>query len=118
MTCEEVIAPGILGEIGLLPGHVHLLTALKPGVLTVVHDRKRTHRAVSTGFVEIEDDTVTILTDACEEAAAIDVARAKRALSEAEAALQDLSPWEPKATEERRRAERARARLETVARVK
>ena len=54
MECDEVIAPGAEGEVGLLPGHVPLITALSPGVLTVYKGGHQRFFAVGTGFAEIE----------------------------------------------------------------
>ncbi len=114
--CDEVVAPGVNGEIGLLAGHVPLITALKSGVLTVVEGSKKRYFAVAPGFAEIEGDTVTILTDACEAAEDVDVERAKRALLDAEAKLGDLGSEDPGHHAAVRRLERARARIDAVAR--
>lgn len=116
VECTEVVAPGVRGELGLLPGHVPLITALAPGVLTVFQGAKKTYYAVSTGYAEIEKDVVTILTDSCEEAAKIDQDRAKKALAEAESKLQTIGPDDPTYAENLRRQARARARLDALAR--
>lgn len=116
MECDEVIVPGVNGELGLLPGHIPLVTALKPGVLTLLRGGKRVYYAVSTGFAEIAEDQVTILTDSSEESAALDVARARKALSEAEEKLKALGPDDDAYGEQRRRADRAAARLDAAAR--
>src|SRR5256885_17224126 len=84
IEADEVVLPGASGEVGLLPGHIPLITALHPGVLTVIRQSKKTYYATSTGFAEIEGSQVTVLTDSCEEASAIDAGRAKKALQEAE----------------------------------
>lgn len=116
IECDEVVAPGVNGEIGLLAGHVPLITALRPGVLSVVTGNKKQHYAVSTGFAEIEADTVTILTDSCEAAESVDVDRAKRALLDAEAKLSDLSAEQQGYAATRDRLARARARIDAAAR--
>src|SRR5918996_386856 len=85
IECDEVIAPGVNGEIGLLPGHVPLITALRPGVLTVIKGGRKLYYAVSSGFAEVDQDQVTVLTASCEPATEIDVERARKALSDAEA---------------------------------
>jgi F-type H+-transporting ATPase subunit epsilon len=113
---DEVVAPGANGEIGLLPGHVPIITALKPGVLTLIKNAKRTHFAVSTGYAEVEGETITVLTDSCEEAGTIDVQRAKRALGEALEKLKALSPDEPTYVEQKRRSDRAQARIDAAER--
>lgn len=112
VECEEVVVPGEAGEIGLLPSHIRLVTALKPGVLTLIRGGKRTHFAVSTGYAEVESDAVTVLTDSCEESSAVDVDRARRALTEAEEKLRTLGSDDTSYTEQERRAARARARID------
>lgn len=116
ISCDEVVAPGVNGEIGLLPGHVPLITALTSGVLTVVEGSKKRYFAVSSGFAEIESDQVTVLTDSCESAKDVDVDRAKRALLEAESKLQDLGANDAGYHAAQRRLARARARIDAAAR--
>lgn len=116
IEADEVVAPGANGEVGFLPGHVPLITALHPGVLTVIRGGKRTYYAVSTGFAEIENDKVTVLTDACEESSNIDLAAAHRALHEAEDKLKALAPDEPSYAEQKRRLDQAGARIDAAQR--
>ena len=116
IECDEVIAPGVNGEIGLLPGHVPLITALRPGVLTVIKGGRRSYYAVSSGFAEVDNDQVTVLTASCEPASEIDVERARKALSDAEAKLEKLGPEDSGYEGARFQIERARARLDTVER--
>ena len=116
MSCDEVIAPGVNGEIGFMPGHVPLITALRPGVLTVVKGGKKTYFAVSSGFAEVDADTVTVLTASCEAADEIDVERARKALNDAEAKLEKLGPEDNGYDAARFQIERARARLDAVER--
>src|SRR5437016_3669304 len=101
IEADEVVVPGSNGEVGFLPGHTPLITALHPGVLTVAFGGKKAFYATSTGFAEIEGTQVTVLTDACEEAGTIDAGRARKALQEAEEKLKTLSPDEPSWVEER-----------------
>ena len=112
IECDEVVIPGVNGEIGILPGHVPLITGLRPGVLTITKAGRRSYYAVSSGFAEVEGDQVSVLTDSAEEATAIDAARAKKALGEAEEKLKALSPDDPAYVEHRRRADRAAARID------
>ena len=116
IECDQVIAPGATGDIGLLPGHVPLITALRPGVLTVVTGNKKIFHAVSSGYAEMEEDQVTVITDSCEEASTIDVERAKRAHADAHRQLEALGPSESAHVEQTRRASRAQARLDAVER--
>ncbi|MCK6552680.1 F0F1 ATP synthase subunit epsilon [Myxococcota bacterium] len=116
VDCDEVIVPAVNGEIGFLPGHVPVVTAIRPGVLTLLKGGKRSYYAVSTGFAEIAEDQVSILTDSSEESAAIDVARAKKSLTDAEEKLKTLSPDDPAYVEMHRRADRANARIDAASR--
>jgi F-type H+-transporting ATPase subunit epsilon len=114
---DEVIVPGLKGEIGMLPGHVPLVSALKPGVLVILQGGKKKFYAVSSGFTEIDADQVTILTDTCEPAEGIDGERAKRALVSAQTELEGLGPEDPGYGKTRRRVERALSRLDAVSRI-
>jgi F-type H+-transporting ATPase subunit epsilon len=89
---DEVTAPGALGEFGIFPGHTPLLTTLKIGELTYRQGTELFHVAVNWGYVEVENDKVTVLVETAEAADQIDLARAKEALSRAETALKSLSP--------------------------
>jgi F-type H+-transporting ATPase subunit epsilon len=112
MTVDEVVVPGSVGELGLLPGHVPLISALKPGVMTMIKDGRRSYAVVSTGFVEIDNDVVTVLTESFEQPSQIDVERARKALADAEEKLKTLGSDEPGYVEARRRAQRAQARID------
>lgn len=89
---DEIIAPGVAGELGFLPNHTPLLTTLKIGELTYRKGGKTFHVALNWGYVEIEDDKVVILAETAEPADQIDLARAKEALHRAENALKKLEP--------------------------
>jgi F-type H+-transporting ATPase subunit epsilon len=116
VSCDEVVVPGIAGELGVLPGHVPFISALRPGTMSILREGKRTVACISSGFVEVDQDRVTVLTDAYEPAANIDVERARKALTGAEEKLRTLGPEDPGYTEAERRAARAQARLDAAAR--
>ena len=84
---EEVnilVAPGIDGELGILPHHAPLLTVLKPGEIRVVKDGEETNISVSGGFLEVIGNKVTILADTAEHAEEIDIQRSEEALKRAQ----------------------------------
>jgi F-type H+-transporting ATPase subunit epsilon len=85
---DFVVAPGSEGELGVLPHHVPLLTALAPGSVRVRNEGEEQFFFVSGGFLEIRPDQVTVLADAAERAEDIDEARAEEARRSAEAMLQ------------------------------
>ena len=91
---DEVIAPGIEGELTVLPSHAPLLTMIKPGIMRVVKGSEDTELAVTGGFLEVRDDRVTILADAAERAEEIDVAAAEEARRAAERALEQRDSTE------------------------
>lgn len=116
VDCDEVIVPGVYGELGFLPGHVPLITALRPGVVTIIRENRRQNYVVSSGFAEIDQNKVTVLTDTWEPASEVDVDRARRALASAEEKLKTLGPDDPGYVEAQRKAARAQARIEAASR--
>jgi F-type H+-transporting ATPase subunit epsilon len=82
---QIVMAPGSLGEFGVLIGHTPFLTTLKMGNIRYV-DAKGNERYVfvSGGFAEALPDRVTVLAESAERRKDIDVERAKAALARAE----------------------------------
>ena len=80
---ELVVAPGIDGELGILPHHAPLMTALQPGELMIRKDGEETYLAVTGGFMEVMGNKVTVLADACERSDEIDEARAQEAMERA-----------------------------------
>ncbi|WP_432822373.1 F0F1 ATP synthase subunit epsilon [Trichloromonas sp.] len=88
---DEVTAPGTLGEFGILPGHTPMLTTLKIGELSYRKGGENFHLAVNWGYVEVENDKVTVLVETAEPADEIDLERAKAALGRAEEALKKLA---------------------------
>jgi len=86
---DSVQAPGELGEFQLLPGHVPMLTALKPGVLSI--GTKGSMYAVSSGYLRVDPaGAVEILVEQAMPASEIDAAAAK---SDAAAAEAELAKW-------------------------
>lgn len=110
---EEVIAPGVEGELGILPHHAALLTTLKPGEMRIKLGDAEDDLFVSGGFLEVYNNTVTVLADAAEHAEDIDHARAEEARRRAQERLAEVK-------DERERAiasgelERAIVRLHIV----
>ncbi|MBD1866478.1 F0F1 ATP synthase subunit epsilon [Oculatella sp. FACHB-28] len=84
---EEVILPSTTGQLGILPGHAPLLTALDTGVMRVRANKDWVAIALMGGFAEVEANEVTILVNAAERGDTIDREAARTAYSEAEARL-------------------------------
>ena len=87
-----LIAPGVEGEIGILPRHAALITPLKPGLLRFDHEGNRVIMAVSGGFMEVRDSRITILATAVERLEEIDGDRAEAAKLRAEQRLANKTP--------------------------
>ena len=85
---DMVVAPGIDGQLGILPRHAPLMTMLKPGELTVRKEGEEDmYIAVSGGFMEVLGNRVSILADACERSDEIDEQRAQQAVQRAQERL-------------------------------
>ena len=81
---DIVVAPGIEGQLGILPGHAPLMTMLQPGELLVRKDGEEVAMFVSGGFLEVMGDRVTVLADVAERVDEIDIDRAEAARCRAE----------------------------------
>ena len=84
---DIVIAPGVEGELGILPHHAALLTALTYGELRVRKAGQEQAFAIGGGFLEVRPDKVVVLADSAERADDIDLARAEEARRRAETRL-------------------------------
>jgi F-type H+-transporting ATPase subunit epsilon len=81
---DVLVAPGIDGELAILPRHAPLLTVLKPGEIRVVKGDEESYIAVSGGFMEVMANKVTLLADTAERAEEIDIERTEEALKRAQ----------------------------------
>jgi F-type H+-transporting ATPase subunit epsilon len=86
---DSVVAPGSLGELGILPRHAALMTTLQPGELRIKQGIEEVDLAIGGGFLEVRDNRVLVLADSAERAEEIDVERAQAAQERARQALAD-----------------------------
>ena len=87
-SVQMVIAAGSLGDLGISFGHAPLLTALVPGPVRLILDNGEEEVFyVSGGFLEVQTDVVTLLTDTALRADDLDEAAAVRAMEDAEKAI-------------------------------
>jgi F-type H+-transporting ATPase subunit epsilon len=86
---DAVIAPGVEGQLGILPHHAPLMTILQAGELVVRKGGQEDSVAISGGFLEVRPDHVIVLADQAERAEEIDVARAMAARRRAEDRLKN-----------------------------
>ena len=66
-VCDDatlVVARGVEGEVGLMPGHTPMLIALSVGMLSIVHaDDRRDTIALDGGFLQVSRDQVIVLAE-------------------------------------------------------
>lgn len=84
---SEIIAVGVEGEVGLLPGHASFITALQIGILAYRSDKETRYIFVNSGYLEISGDRAIILADSAEQSEDIDVERAGESQRRAEEML-------------------------------
>ncbi len=89
-TADEVILPSTTGLIGILPGHISLVTAIDVGVLQVLNNGNWSSIALMGGFAEVEADDVTVLVNGAELGSKIDSNLAETELEQAKADLDQL----------------------------
>jgi F-type H+-transporting ATPase subunit epsilon len=88
-TIDTVVIPTIQGEIGILPGHIPLLTKVEHGELRVTKGGQVTWLAVGNGFAQIEGDVVSVLAEQAITEDKIDEGAVEAALKRAEEDLKN-----------------------------
>ncbi len=97
VTCDEVTAPSIASEFGVMPGHLPLLAAVRTGLVAYRQGSDQKRCAVSTGFAEAGSNRLLILTEDYIEREGIDPVVVRKALAEVEADIEKLvSAVDPK----------------------
>jgi F-type H+-transporting ATPase subunit epsilon len=92
MDVRSIVAPGSEGYLGVLSNHAPLITALKPGILSVVEESgNELLYTLSGGFLEVSGNIATILADTIETAEEIDLDRAEESLKRARERLMHLA---------------------------
>jgi len=84
---DMVVAPGVQGQLGVLPHHAPLMTILQPGELLIKEGNEEHVLVIGGGFLEVRPDRVIVLADAAERAEEIDVQRAEEAKRRAQERL-------------------------------
>ena len=111
---DEVVVPGFMGQLDILPGHAPLITTLSVGVLKYRLKGSSNFESVvvSWGYCEVSKDGVTILAETAETPSEIDRARAETAMKTAQEKLSNAAYIEPdQVVAFQRKLERAQARL-------
>jgi len=84
---QAIVAPGIEGDLGILPNHAPLITTLRPGALMIRENGEELHLAIFGGFLEVRPHRVRILADAAERHDEINRVEAESAKRQAEQRL-------------------------------
>jgi F-type H+-transporting ATPase subunit epsilon len=113
-VADEVQAPGVQGEFGVLPGHIAFLTALRPGVLTVKMGGTREIYAIGGGHAQVgAGDEIRLLVSRAEKGASVDVDAARADLERLTEELKAATGATAEETAETRaRLDWARARVD------
>ncbi|SEA17540.1 F-type H+-transporting ATPase subunit epsilon [Thiothrix caldifontis] len=117
-TVEEVIAPGAMGDLGIMPRHSQLISKLRAGELQY----KTTEGAmaslfVSGGVLEVQPHVVTVLADTGMRAEDLDEAAAREAMKQAQDALQGKDPEDLDYEAIQTELESAKAQIEMLHRI-
>jgi F-type H+-transporting ATPase subunit epsilon len=87
---EMVVVPGVEGDFGVLPGHMPLISTIRPGVIHVFRDGKVAERIfVEGGFAEVTPETCTVLAEHAKAVADIDREKAAEAAQDAKEDAED-----------------------------
>jgi len=111
-SVDMVTVPGLGGELGILPGHTPLISQLQTGVLSYVKDGRTFQLHVSGGFVEVNQDRVSVLAEIAELPEEIDAARARLKREHVEKTLNSWTGTEEDFEKARVKLERSMVRLQ------
>lgn len=92
---DIVLLPGIEGQMGILPRHASLLTALDFGEVIVRKKGEEEYFAIGGGFAEVQPDHVIVLADSAESVTEIDMERAQKARERALQMMEEGTPKDP-----------------------
>lgn len=94
-TIDTVVIPTVEGEIGVLPGHIPLLTQVEHGELRVTKNGQTQFLVVGGGFAQVEGDRVRVLAEHAINEEVIDEKAVEAALARAEAQLKEAAHLDP-----------------------
>ena len=113
-SADEVILPSTTGQLGILPGHISLLTSIDVGVLRVRADGGWNSIALMGGFAEVDSDEVTVLVNNAELGSSIDSGTAESDFQQASSAVAGMEgqPASPEKVKAQQQLNVARARMQ------
>ena len=94
-TIDSVVIPTVEGEIGILPGHIPLLTQVADGELRVTKGANTTYLVIGGGFAEIDGDKVSVLAERAIAEDQIDERAVEEAMKRAEQTIRDTKVMDP-----------------------
>jgi F-type H+-transporting ATPase subunit epsilon len=94
-TVDTVIIPTVGGEVGILPGHIPLLTQVEHGELRVTKNGQTQWLAVAGGFAQVEGDRVSVLAEHAIGEEKIDESAVEAALQSAQTKLKEAEHLDP-----------------------
>jgi len=112
-TADEVVLPGLTGQIGILDGHASLITALDTGLLRIKLDEKWTPIILCGGLAEVDQDRVTVLVNDVEELITLELSEVTQELEKATLAVESAETSKAK-LDASMELKKATARLEAV----
>ena len=112
-TADEVVLPGLTGQIGILDGHASLITALDTGLLRIKLDEKWTPIILCGGLAEIDRNRVTVLVNDVEELITLELSEVTKELEKATLAVEEAETSKAK-LDAAMELKKATARLEAV----
>ena len=98
-TIDSVVIPTVEGEIGILPGHIPLLTQVEDGELRVTKGTETSRLVVGAGFAEIDGDVVRVLAENAINEEKIDENAVEAALKRAEKEIREAKEMDPQQLE-------------------
>ncbi len=99
-TIDSVVIPTVEGEIGVLPGHIPLLTQIEQGELRITKGSSSSLLAISGGFAQIDGDRVRVLAEHAITEAKIDEHAVEDAMKRAEQQLREAKNLDPQQYEQ------------------
>lgn len=117
---EKVVAPGMMGDLGILPGHTQLITTLRSGELRYImadEDKTEVSLFVAGGILEVQPHLISVLADTALRAEDLDTERANNAMQRAKDALQGKDPKDLNYEALQTELDAAKAQIEMIHRI-
>jgi F-type H+-transporting ATPase subunit epsilon len=117
---KKVVAPGMMGDLGILPGHTQLITTLRAGELRYImadEDKTEVSLFIAGGILEVQPHLISVLADTALRAEDLDAERANNAIQRAKDALQGKDPQDLNYEALQAELDAAKAQIEMIHRI-